>query len=211
MATKPTATLSDMGQPTEWAFLQMAPPGFWDQQLDFHGSVIDIEGGLLDTFMSPGLRSRRVEANVGTGTSNVSSMEQYRRARAARPIGWADTLERIIQEIGRLPDNWDGPGSITPSDKMVRDVENVLQALPAQTVEPELEVDSSDGSVTVRWISADFSRSFALSFAGNARVTLVGSALGGLPPVTINCSTREETRVLDFLEDSGFKDIVVAQ
>ncbi len=62
---------------------------------------------------------------------------------------------QLMVELGRLEDGWDGPGSTAPRDEITKSLLAVTQALPPNTVEPEAEVDSSDGSIALRWFSRD--------------------------------------------------------
>lgn len=122
---------------------------------------------------------------------------------------WAKAKERIVLELGRLREGWDGPGSIAPNDKLVKDVDLALQSLPPHTVEPELEVDSSDGSATIRWEANDRTRSVVFNFHGTGRV-LIACAERGHPAKVIGCAANEETRILDFLDRCGMKDLLTA-
>ena len=88
-------------------------------------------------------------------------------------------LDLILVQIGRLPPEWAGSGSLAPSDNALRDVAAVLTCLPPNTPMPELEVDPEDGYINLLWRMKDNSRIFVLTFAGAGAV--IGSAAGTGP------------------------------
>lgn len=85
--------------------------------------------------------------------------------------------ERFVREISRLKNDWDGQGGLAPSDDAVQAFEMLLRVLPSHVREPELEVDGSSGSITMRWVAPDGSEVFSLTVAHHQRVTGVRSSL----------------------------------
>lgn len=76
----------------------------------------------------------------------------------------------IARDLGRLQAGWAGEGSVAPSTETIRDFFRVATLLPADTREPEAEVDPDDGSVTLRWLSEGATESFSLTFFGRGEV-----------------------------------------
>ncbi len=126
-------------------------------------------------------------------------------------FGWSNILERIIVEIGRLRDGWDGTGSLAPSPKVLRDVEAALSVLPVNTRDPEVEVDSSDGSVSIRWESEDFSRMLSLSFPDNGKAIVVALSRNQPPKKPYICDVADEVRILDAIEQLDGLDILTSR
>lgn len=83
--------------------------------------------------------------------------------------GWLRTLERIVSDLGRLTDDWDGPGSVVPSNRVLADLETALRCLPSSTEEPEIEADSSDGSVALTWENQAVNLRVTATFVGNGK------------------------------------------
>jgi hypothetical protein len=113
---------------------------------------------------------------------------------------WARHLDRVVSSLGRLKDDWAGPSSLAPSQAILVDLETVLRVLPSNTKEPEVDVDPSDGSVTVRWWSADEKTAFAMSFLGNASVYGITTCAIGISPSAWHFAVSEETKILDAIE-----------
>lgn len=125
--------------------------------------------------------------------------------------GWSSVFDRLLVELGRLKEGWEGEGSVAPSAKTLRDVEQALSVLPASTREPEVEVDSSDGSISFRWWSQDLSKSATLSFLGNGTAFIFAMNRNGAtkPPAIV--SVTDELGILDAIEDlQEFRALLVA-
>lgn len=113
---------------------------------------------------------------------------------------WLSRLDRTIRELGRLKAGWDGPGSQPLSHALLVQVESALAVLPPDTLEPELEVDGSDCSVTARWWTSDEESAFAMTFTGNGKVHGVTSSASLPPPPAWHCNATEETKILDQID-----------
>lgn len=109
---------------------------------------------------------------------------------------------QLIVEIGRLEHDWDGQGSVAPKDGTVRSLLAVTQALPAETVEPEADVDSSDGSVVLRWFTPDQQSTLSIRLAG-ADITCAFSQLNAGPRGRVFTSDQV-TPMARFLSDYDF-------
>lgn len=119
---------------------------------------------------------------------------------AARAIstGWVATLDSIIVELGRLTPGWDGDDSILPSQSLLRDIETALRVLPSKTAEPNIDVDSSDGSVGLTW-DMDDGRHVAASFSGNGRIFLfVGCPQAG--NWSASALASDDVRILELFD-----------
>lgn len=87
----------------------------------------------------------------------------------------------IGQDLSRLVEGWAGEGSVAPSDEVIRDLLSVLTLLPPEVVEPDTEVDPDDGSVVLRWLNADATASFSLTFFGKGEVSGYLSSASRMP------------------------------
>jgi hypothetical protein len=83
---------------------------------------------------------------------------------------WPAEADQISRELGRLEAGWAGPGSLAPSDQAIRDFELVAPLLPLATVPPSVEVDESDGYISMRWRRTPGGASFTLVFNGKREV-----------------------------------------
>ncbi|HKR92648.1 hypothetical protein [Novosphingobium sp.] len=117
-----------------------------------------------------------------------------------KAVGWSSCVERMVLDIGRLEAGWDGPGSIAPSPQLLRDIEKTLSVLPVHTREPDVEVDSSDGSVCMRWETPAEDQVLSLTFPGNGKVVFVSLVFGQDPRMPASCPVGDETRILDLLD-----------
>jgi hypothetical protein len=121
-------------------------------------------------------------------------------ARSSTPI--VSFILQLTTEIGRLNDGWDGPGSAAPSEDASRSLMALAHALPAQTQEPEADVDSSDGSVALRWTAHDNLSTFSLRLDGQ-RIICTYSRLQGAPDGAI--FTRDQiTPIARYLSNYDF-------
>ena len=86
---------------------------------------------------------------------------------ASKSVGWTAIADEIIYELGRLPRDWAGSGTMVPSNATITDVECVIGYFPAQTRRPAVEVDAETGHVSLSWFSSDNRQMFSLLFTGN--------------------------------------------
>ncbi|NTG09279.1 hypothetical protein [Rhizobium rhizogenes] len=110
--------------------------------------------------------------NQWTGLLTADEHKPERRRLIARGISARPAMaENLVRELGRLVNGWDGPESIAPSERVLLDIQQVAASLPSKTRAPEAEVDPDDGTVILRWLNEDASRSFSLTFMGRGNVT----------------------------------------
>jgi hypothetical protein len=133
----------------------------------------------------------------------VHSLEPF----AARPKGTlqADApFEKLLSEVERLKDHWAGPDSVAPPKEVVRDLRAFLSQLEPKTRVPEVDVDTDDGSVTLRWPVGNSVFSCVLS--GKGAVTGVFSSLKDQRPASWRCKVDENAlrRVLESPEVRAF-------
>jgi len=140
---------------------------------------------------------------------NVIDLEAHRSS-APQLTGWAATLERLIIEVGRIQDGWDGPGSLAPSSSVQRDFEAALGVLPGSTAEPEIEIDGSTGSITVRWMNEIAASAAVLTFMGDGHCIIMdfNPARAGSAPII--CAVHDETKILDMLDATTFGSLLPA-
>lgn len=171
-------------------------------------------GAQNDDFMVyiPGARRRAAEApshslrsvKVYGGTVTISDGDTVNLIREqvdcwtnAKSGDWAQRLDKIIIELGRLKPNWDGEGAPAPSQSLLTQMEQALQNLPRETREPDVEIDPSDNSIALRWWTDDNQAAFAMTFTGNGRVYGVTSSSAEQPAPSWDCLTEEETKIID--------------
>lgn len=111
--------------------------------------------------------------------------------------GWFSKIDKIITELGRLKIGWDGEAAQPPSQLLLNQIEQVLQALPQETKEPEVEIDPSDGSVVTRWWGEGNASAFSLTFTGNGKVYGVASSTAEEVPASWECDVHDETKIED--------------
>lgn len=111
--------------------------------------------------------------------------------------GWFGKIDKIITELGRLKVGWGGDAAQTPSQALLNQIEQVLQALPQDTREPEIEIDPSDASVVTRWWGEGNASAFSMTFTGNGKVYGVVSAAAEEMPASWECDVHDETRIED--------------
>lgn len=135
------------------------------------------------------------------GGSNVVALDPYRARFQSKLTGWSAMLEKLILELGRMQDGWDGPDTVAPSIAAQRDFEATLTAFPKNANEPELEVDGSTGAISVRWWSAQRDRSLVLNFVGDGNCMLMCFDINGTPVPPQIFPASDETRLLDMLDE----------
>jgi hypothetical protein len=128
--------------------------------------------------------------------------------RQPRPAAQKNTTEAMVRRLGRLRDGWAGAGTKAPTERTLNDVEIFLSCLPSKRREPELEVDQDDGSVTMRWISNDSSRSISAVFAGLGHVVIVYSALPPEKSKGFKFKISAESRIIRNLQQEGASDLI---
>lgn len=95
--------------------------------------------------------------------------------------GWADDLQSVLEEIGRLTDGWAGTNSVAPKSGVVQDIQTIVSLLPLGTKKPSIEVDPSDGEVKLAWRSDSEPRSIAIALCGDRRARIIQSDLNKRP------------------------------
>jgi len=80
-------------------------------------------------------------------------------------------LKILLQNLGRISENWAGPETRGPSDSVIKDLKLALGSLPAGSKMPETEVDPDDGTVVLRWADISNDATFSLTFVGCGEVT----------------------------------------
>jgi hypothetical protein len=114
---------------------------------------------------------------------------------------WQCRLERVVKELGRLRSD-DAQDFLAPTDSHLTELETALGVLPADTRDPEVEVDGSDASITVRWWTDDRASAFAITFPGNGRAYGTASSVQEAPPHSWCFRVSDETKILDGIEHS---------
>jgi hypothetical protein len=113
-------------------------------------------------------------------------------------------IDDLIFSAELLEPGWECPEALAPSGDILRDAYLASCALPAETVEPEVEVDIEVGTLRLIWTSPNGRRSFALVFRGTGKVIGVFTCLDG---------TDYETWSLPVAKDVGlairFEDTLV--
>lgn len=116
--------------------------------------------------------------------------------------------QSIVRELSRLTAGWAGEGSVAPSNAVLRDMLTVTALLPVDTAEPETEVDPDDGSVVLRWLNADATSSFSLTFLGKGEVGGFLSSPVGLPAWKIRIS--DASQITGKLTNEGVLNLISA-
>lgn len=136
-------------------------------------------------------------------THDVGVVHKYKTS------GWSGKIDKIVTELGRLKSDWDGNGAVSPSPALINQLERALHTLPHETKEPEVEVDPSDGSVVIRWWSADGEAAFSMTFVGNDKLYAVMSSSGDAS-TSWQCSVRDETKIIDNIENLLIRKVLVS-
>lgn len=142
----------------------------------------------------------QLSSNLVEGSAIDHFAKSWLPVRQRASSGWFDKLDKIITELGRLKNGWDGDSAPAPSQSLLNQMERALRALPHETSEPSIEVDPSDGSVAVRWWADDHNSAFSLNFTGNERVYGVFSSIDQPPPPSWDCFVNDETKIIDRIE-----------
>lgn len=116
-----------------------------------------------------------------------------------------DEWEILLIELGRLIDGWAGPGTIAPSLKIMRDIEEVVPLIQSIARPPAVEVDEGDGYVTLRWTSPN-GDTFVLIFNGKQEV--IGVHTPNLGQGSNWKCKREERSLLERLDDIEVTGII---
>lgn len=148
-------------------------------------------------------------ANPKAG-SNVVALDPYRADFQSKLTGWSAKLEKLILEVGRMQDGWDGPDTVAPPIAAQRDFEATLTAFPKDALEPELEVDGSTGAISVRWWSAERNRCLVLNFVGDNNCMLMRFDINAAPVPPQIFPATDETRLLDLLDDPQTKALILS-
>lgn len=128
------------------------------------------------------------------------TLENARPASPKAALQPGSSFERALSEVERLKDNWAGPGSVAPPNKVVADLRFFLSLLEPKTRAPETEVDIDDGSVTLRWYSQG--STFSCIFSGDGAVIGVFSSLTEPRPASWRCSLADERALQKSLDDA---------
>jgi hypothetical protein len=113
--------------------------------------------------------------------------------------------ERAIADLGRLRDDWAGPGSKSPKASVIRNVEQIFSAFDNDTSTPNIEVDGEDGSATVYWQIGR--EAFSLMIGGEGKITGVLSP--SRPDYKIwTISDREVEKLARRLEDPAIAHLI---
>jgi len=180
-------------------------PSYFDQKAD--RLVVLDAAGFCVVSPSYGLEKRWKLEDLPTFIGGAPVLELLGRgicvsagdAPSNSTSGWLGKLERIVNDLGRLTSDWDGPGSVVPSPKTLVDLETALRCLPSSTGEPEVEADSSDGSLTLTWENiAD--KHIAATFVGNGRIFLFVSSSEGSH--SASASVADDVRIQDLFFDA---------
>lgn len=99
--------------------------------------------------------------------------------------------ERIRRDLERLKDGWGGSGTIAPSTAALAEAELLLDALPTQTREPEVEVDEETGHITLRWTPSGVATSLAFLMRGSGAILAVKTSVGGAPVASSKSFTTD--------------------
>lgn len=162
--------------------------------------------GTLIKELCVGLKCRDTDLSKSTAYGIYYSDQVFAKTPAPRPAlsGWVAILDNIIVELGRLTPGWDGEDSVLPSPRLLRDIETALRVLSAKTSEPNIDVDSSDGSVGLTWDTED-GRHIAASFSGNGRIFLfVGCPQAG--NWSTSAAADDDVRILEMFDRAFTKD-----
>jgi hypothetical protein len=109
-------------------------------------------------------------ASGGMSTSGQPNAYQVQHENIEAVGQWLTEADQIARELGRLESGWAGPDSLAPSDQAISDFELIAAMLPLDTVPPLVEVDESDGYISLRWRRVPDGTSFTLVFNGKSEV-----------------------------------------
>ncbi len=125
---------------------------------------------LLTTF-------RSLDLGGATIFNQLGNFKVFAGSLVASQASTAGIADQVTTELSRLRPDWAGPGTVAPDREIIRQVEAVLDRFPLTAPMPATEVEEDDGSVALRWIAHDTSRSVSLVFTGNRSVTIVRATL----------------------------------
>lgn len=116
--------------------------------------------------------------------------------------------DRVVAELEKLSDGWAGEGSLAPTPATIQDVDLVLSALPASSIMPDIEVDDDDGVVTLRWMTTQQTKSCALVFRGDGRVTGVFSTIDPPRSTAWSANVRDDTKIAIALDELSVREVI---
>jgi len=115
------------------------------------------------------------------------------------------TASQILRNLGRLTDGWAGDDTVAPSHGVIKDFQAASIAFPPLVSLPEIEVDPDDGSVVLRWITAEGKETFSLTFVGNGSVTGYFSSDTSAEPAWSAMVTEARKLATKFTEENVLK------
>jgi hypothetical protein len=118
--------------------------------------------------------------------------------------------EQISSSLGRLKDNWAGPGSVAPTDKIIQQVSSVVGHLPSLSKMPSIEVEDDDGTVSLRWVALDRKKSFSLVFRGKGRVTAIFATAEPPASKAWSAEVTDEISLAGKLDEPHIREIIIA-
>jgi hypothetical protein len=144
---------------------------------------------------------------IAPGSRAVLIIDQWEEKTSVATAKTA--ADKIVGELGRIKDGWAGPDTVAPSKAVLDDVETVAMRLPSNLKMPAIDVDEEDGSVAIRWLAEDRSRSFSLVFRGNARVSGVFATIEPPRSVSWSLGVAEEVQIASKLEENLVRQLIV--
>lgn len=121
---------------------------------------------------------------------------------------WTDRLAQLAEEIGTLAVGWAGEDSVAPGEAAIRQLRDVSTPL-SETLEPQIEIDPSDGDISLIWSAQNVS--VALVLAGRREVAFVRTRLDDPVASPVTRITFDATRpalferqVRDLVKDEAF-------
>lgn len=127
------------------------------------------------TYGGPGLDEQTLHALLKEASRDFEiSIRPTRRENSAT---WTDHLDAILEELGRLSNDWAGAGTIAPEQTVLEDIQTLVAILPLGTRKPDIEVDPSDGEVKMAWRSETQPKSIAIALRGDKRAVVLQSNL----------------------------------
>ncbi|MGY4237295.1 hypothetical protein ACVIIW_006242 [Bradyrhizobium sp. USDA 4449] len=170
------------------------------------GSLSVSSSTCTHTLAKPARGFARYFSSVGTEQLLIIDQKDEKPSLIA-----AETVaDRVVRELGRIKDDWAGPGTVAPSKRVLSDVEAVAMRLPSNLKMPAIDVDEEDGSVAIRWVAENRSRSFSLVFRGNGKVSGVLATIEPPRSSSWSLGVGEEIKIALKLEDSLVRQLIAS-
>jgi hypothetical protein len=148
-----------------------------------------------------GVDWRIVEA--GAWSQVLGSERHVARVAAFGADSWYSRSAKIVESLEELQDGWAGEDSIRPIPGIVDAIGQVALCLPASTRMPEVDVDSSSGTVSLNWWDRAEENCFSLVFPSETIVIGITSKMEHRPQ-SWRHEVSDEAIIADEIERSDF-------